>query len=393
MNDKAKVCLFTSDLYEGGVAESTRKLAKYLISKEVDVTICNYDSLRIKKSISKNVRVVNLSCPLSVGFRKGKLLRTWVSIIRYFALPVALIKFLIYLNKYKPNTVYSMTYIPNILNIVGTYFFDYKCIVSERQDPREDLGENSIIGKLTKRLYPKADVIHANSVQMIDAIREYYKVDVKKIFHFDNFFYKNEIIKLSASSAIKLPSKASIRLVNSGRLSEQKGQWHLVKIIQKLRSLGVDVELYILGDGPLKSELISLTRQCGVEDYVTFLGNVDNPHSYVSQCDVFIFTSLWESFGNTLVEAMALGLPIISTSCQSGPGEIIGKGRFGLDIGLLPYYGEDLDEKRLIDICEKIKLLINNDFEKYIALSKEGFERYDVDNMELRINNLFDINV
>ncbi|EGR3150217.1 hypothetical protein DLH81_24270, partial [Vibrio parahaemolyticus] len=179
---------------------------------------------------------------------------------------------------------------------------------------------------------------------------------------------KNEIIKLSASSAIKLPSKASIRLVNSGRLSEQKGQWHLVKIIQKLRSLGVDVELYILGDGPLKSELISLTRQCGVEDYVTFLGNVDNPHSYVSQCDVFIFTSLWESFGNTLVEAMALGLPIISTSCQSGPGEIIGKGRFGLDIGLLPYYGEDLDEKRLIDICEKIKLLINNDFEKYIAL-------------------------
>ncbi|EGR3037811.1 glycosyltransferase, partial [Vibrio parahaemolyticus] len=303
------------------------------------------------------------------------------------------IKFLIYLNKYKPNTVYSMTYIPNILNIVGTYFFDYKCIVSERQDPREDLGENSIIGKLTKRLYPKADVIHANSVQMIDAIREYYKVDVKKIFHFDNFFYKNEIIKLSASSAIKLPSKASIRLVNSGRLSEQKGQWHLVKIIQKLRSLGVDVELYILGDGPLKSELISLTRQCGVEDYVTFLGNVDNPHSYVSQCDVFIFTSLWESFGNTLVEAMALGLPIISTSCQSGPGEIIGKGRFGLDIGLLPYYGEDLDEQRLIDICEKIKLLINNDFEKYIALSKEGFERYDVDNMELRINNLFDINV
>ena len=58
-------------------------------------------------------------------------------------------------------------------------------------------------------------------------------------------------------------------------------------------------------------------------------GHVDNPFAYVSRARLFVLSSAWEGFGVVLVEAMALGIPVVSTDCPSGPAEILEDGRFG----------------------------------------------------------------
>ena len=88
--------------------------------------------------------------------------------------------------------------------------------------------------------------------------------------------------------------------------------------------------LIILGDGPQQNQLISLSKELGIDDSVHLPGFVRNPYKFLKHSDVFVLSSLYEGFGNVLVEALAVGLPIVSTNCQGGPREILNNGEFGL---------------------------------------------------------------
>jgi glycosyltransferase involved in cell wall biosynthesis len=125
-------------------------------------------------------------------------------------------------------------------------------------------------------------------------------------------------------------------LITVGRLTYPKGQWYLLRIFAKLKGKEESARLLILGIGEMKEELL---RLCGVlnlsafdgtegqvpdETYdVYFLGFQENPYAFIRRSDLFVMTSLWEGFGNTIVEAMASGTPVLSTGCPSGPREII----------------------------------------------------------------------
>lgn len=85
----------------------------------------------------------------------------------------------------------------------------------------------------------------------------------------------------------------------------------------------------ILGTGHLEQDLKKLCGRLGIEDRVAFIGQVDNPLSYMKQADLFVLSSAWEGFGNVLVEALYCGLPIVSTDCPSGPSEILENGKYG----------------------------------------------------------------
>jgi glycosyltransferase involved in cell wall biosynthesis len=383
-----KVLIFTSDLYQGGVAESTRKIIK-LLDSVYDVSVCSYDSLPIEKKLPQSVDIYKLNLPLSVGFRTTELARFYVKLLRYAVLPLAIIKLLYVIVKVKPDVVYSLTYIPNIINILCSKVLKYRCIISERQDPREDLDEKSLLAKTVKYLYPQATTIHVNSMEMITAVCDFYRVEKNKIFNFDNFFFQEELISLAAKTLTTVEFKAKYKIVTSGRMSKQKGQWHLIPIISKLIVDGYDVELIILGEGELRGELQRLVADYGLNDNVHFVGNVDNPHQYVAMCDLFIFPSIWESFGNTLVEAMALGIPIASTVCRSGPRQIIDNGRYGLNLGVFPPYGKTLTDERVDRITASIKVLFDIDKVQYIQKSLSGYKRFDANVIKDRVFNLF----
>ncbi len=117
-------------------------------------------------------------------------------------------------------------------------------------------------------------------------------------------------------------------ILGVGRLTKQKDFSTLVRAFAKLRGQRA-CRLIILGDGREGPELERLAAELGVRPDVKFPGFVDNPWSWMARSQLFVLSSRWEGLGNVLVEALALGIPSVSTDCPSGPGEIMAQGRFG----------------------------------------------------------------
>lgn len=107
----------------------------------------------------------------------------------------------------------------------------------------------------------------------------------------------------------------------AARLAEQKGLEHLVRAVHLLVEKGLNsFELVIGGDGPDRQKLEDLAQNLGVASYCRFLGglNRDQVRERMQKCDVFVLSSLHETFGVVVGEAMACGKPVISTRC-GGP--------------------------------------------------------------------------
>ena len=117
-------------------------------------------------------------------------------------------------------------------------------------------------------------------------------------------------------------------IVGAGRLTPQKDFPTLFHAFSHVRRT-TDCRLIILGEGRLKNELQSLASDLGITDAVSFPGHVQNIYSYMANASVFVLSSAWEGSPNVLTEALALGRPVVSTDCPSGPREILVDGHFG----------------------------------------------------------------
>lgn len=117
-------------------------------------------------------------------------------------------------------------------------------------------------------------------------------------------------------------------VVACGRLSEQKDYPTLLGALAELRARR-DVRLIILGDGPLRESLSQRSTELGLTSVVELAGYTSNPYPCMARARVFALSSRSEGFGNVLAEALALGVPIVSTDCPHGPGEILDRGRYG----------------------------------------------------------------
>lgn len=118
------------------------------------------------------------------------------------------------------------------------------------------------------------------------------------------------------------------RVLAVGALKQIKGYDTLLDAFARLRSC-TDARLLILGEGGERTALEDLVRRLGVHEYVFLAGFVQNPTPYYQRADLFVLSSDAEGFGNVVVEALAVGLPVVSTDCPSGPREILADGRFG----------------------------------------------------------------
>ncbi len=85
----------------------------------------------------------------------------------------------------------------------------------------------------------------------------------------------------------------------------------------------------LLGGGRQLGKLRKLARRLGVAEDLAFLGFVPNPYPYIAGARLLVVSSLREGGPNVLIEAMALGTPVVSTDCPSGPREILDGGRYG----------------------------------------------------------------
>jgi len=115
-----------------------------------------------------------------------------------------------------------------------------------------------------------------------------------------------------------------------GRLNQAKDYPMLIRAFARLRAERRALRLMILGEGELRPMLESLIAECGLgANEVQLPGFVANPFAYLSRCAVFVLSSRYEGLPGALIEAMACGVPVVSTDCPSGPREILEGGRWG----------------------------------------------------------------
>ncbi len=119
-------------------------------------------------------------------------------------------------------------------------------------------------------------------------------------------------------------------LVACGRLVEQKGFSYLLDAMSLVRKSLPDASLWIVGEGPDRSTLEGQIANLSLRGSVRLLGFHDNPYRFMAAADVFVLSSIFEGFGNVIVEAMASGTAVVSTDCPYGPSEIISDGVNGL---------------------------------------------------------------
>ena len=113
-----------------------------------------------------------------------------------------------------------------------------------------------------------------------------------------------------------------------GRLDEIKGFDVLLRAAAKLRDQGVDFRLRLAGDGPEMGALRQLSDHLNLGDRVEFVGWVCNPGDFLKTIDLFVVPSRYESFGLVVIEAMAAGVPVITSDIE-GPCEILKGGALG----------------------------------------------------------------
>jgi glycosyltransferase involved in cell wall biosynthesis len=121
----------------------------------------------------------------------------------------------------------------------------------------------------------------------------------------------------------------AIRIVIVGRLLPVKDHRTFLGAVRLLRDDGVDVAAFIVGDGPLAQDLRSQVVALGLESAVTFLGNRVDVQRVLAGCDIAVSSSTSEGLSNTVLEAMATGIPVVATDV-GGTGELVVHGETGL---------------------------------------------------------------
>jgi N-acetylgalactosamine-N,N'-diacetylbacillosaminyl-diphospho-undecaprenol 4-alpha-N-acetylgalactosaminyltransferase len=208
------------------------------------------------------------------------------------------------------------------------------------------------------------------------------------------------IINQSTKKSDIIIEKDTLNFVTVGRLDDGKNHNMMIKAFSRIHNK--NSKLYILGDGELKDELVSLVNNLNMKERIIFLGFDKNPFRYMIHCDIFLFTSRFEGFPTVLIEAMVCKLPIISTDCKSGPREILVSkesdshiiddieiGKYGI---LTPVDNQDLFQKA-IDTLVKDTSLRQSYIQNSIARVKTFSKDYSIKQIQDILNTTLNLKI
>jgi N-acetylgalactosamine-N,N'-diacetylbacillosaminyl-diphospho-undecaprenol 4-alpha-N-acetylgalactosaminyltransferase len=209
----------------------------------------------------------------------------------------------------------------NCANVISSKFLKYPCIISERTHPttRFGTGLNAVITKAVMRLtYPHADQVIAVSEGVKHDLMTNFGVHGTKIRVIYNPVDANQICQ----RALEAPSTSVPEpyIVSAGRLVPSK---NFPLLIESYRSSSISENLVILGEGEERRQLERLVSTLGLDGRVILPGHMQNPYPIIGAAHLFVSSSNLEGFPNALIEAMALGCPVVATDCDTGPMEIL----------------------------------------------------------------------
>lgn len=309
-----KIAIFIPNLGGGGAERVVCNLANCLVLRgySIEILLMN-DKFENKYHINSLVKIKFLNCSRAA-----------------FSVPY-LIR---YLKKNKPDIFLSVLTHANIVTLIAGAIIGYleKIYISEHGvfDRRFEIGlKDKLVKMLAAKLYPFAKKIIAVSDVSKKSLEENLNINPAKVVKI-----YNPIVNLrpeaKSNKAIKDLLKNDINVpvvISAGRFCHEKDFITLLRAFQIVVKK-MPARLVLLGDGPDRAKITDCVIELGLHANVEMPGFVDNLESWMACASVFVLSSPRESFGNVLVEAMSLNLPVISTDC-GGPSEILENGFWG----------------------------------------------------------------
>lgn len=241
----------------------------------------------------------------------------------------------------------------NILATIACKSLKIPVIISERNNPAVEKTP-FMWTKLRRLYYPKANFLVVQNTEIADFYKSFIPPANLKVI-------KNPLSPKLLAERKKVDKEKII--LNVGRLTHQKAQDLLIKAFATVHTPGW--KLRIIGNGYRAEELKTLIAQLNLTAFVEILPATNRIDEQYNTASIFAFTSVYEGSPNALIEAMAFGLPCISTNCPTGPSELIQNGQNGL---LIPMNHQKELEEHLQKLMkdERLRNLLGNEAAKSV---------------------------
>lgn len=299
----------------GGAERVVSVLSNRFAKLGNDVLICTINDYGCCYDLNEKVKCLSLKC--DTFLKQSALKRTK---LRHVRIKNAVCE-------YQPDIVISFMSETNIDVCLALKKVKVPLIVSERNDPKIDPA-SKLKRLLRKFAYKRAD----GFVFQTEDARNYFNKNIQE---------KSCVIlnPLTETICEAYQGERESKIVAVGRLNAQKNYPLLINAFESFIKTYPEYSLEIFGTGNIEDKLNNIIEQKGLGDKVILKGYLSNVHDAIKNAEFYVMSSDFEGMPNALMEAMALGLPCISTDCPcGGPKMMIKSGENGI---LVPVKDEE----------------------------------------------------
>ncbi len=300
MNSIKKIVFTTVSMRGGGTERVISTLANYYVKNGYLITILMIADDSVEYKLDNRINICSISEATGGSFIKR--------IERINSLRS-------YIKENRDSLFIAMGTVSAMFTLAASYGIKSKIIVSERNDPNR-LNHKPISRKkklLRNLLYLKCSKL---VVQTPDVVKVFPKLIQKKSIVILNPLPEN-LPKANCSN------KRNRTVISAGRLTEQKNHRLLIDAFCDFHQTHKDYQLFIYGEGELKEELQDYIQSINMEKTITIFGFCKDLYTKLQTEGIYVSSSNWEGMSNSLIEAVAMGIPTIATDCPVGGSRLI----------------------------------------------------------------------